>query len=85
MLISCGKTAEAKIRDEQARRSHYTQWHRHFALVPRQVGVRGDRVVCVWLQWIRRKGTWRPADYNTPAGYMWEYRLSIGDELKFDG
>lgn len=82
MIFSCGLTSAACIRAQDERREYFTQWHRHFAWWPREIGVRGDYVVCVWLQWIRRKGVYHESSYNSPAGYAWEYRLECLDEMR---
>lgn len=43
------------------------EWHLHFAWLPVRVGNRD----CRWLEWVMRKGVWRPC---IGSSWNWEYR-----------
>jgi hypothetical protein len=56
MKINCGETWE-----EAAER--ISNWHRHFALIPRRVGTKD----CRWLEIIERRVSWGMPEY-APLG-----------------
>lgn len=65
MRFSCGENWKHKL-------ARLREWHPFFALWPRTVTVENGRDVCVWLQWIERKGKF----YSFPmdSWWDWEYR-----------
>lgn len=82
MIFSCGPTTKVVMARHRAKFDYLTQWHPIFAWFPREVGTRDGRRICVWLQRIRRKGVWHEGDYYSRAGFRWEYRLDIRDEIR---
>lgn len=61
MKFNCGPTWAEK-------KAHLEEWHPYFAWLPVRVVSRD----CRWLEWVMRKGKWRPAYYA--SCWEWEYR-----------
>ena len=77
MKLNCGLPADERAALKwKAKKAYLEQWHPFFALWPRRVGP----TQCVWLEWIRRKGTWCEYQYHG-AWWRYEYRLSIDKEI----
>lgn len=92
MKFNCGETAEQRrIRKRVEREQNHREfvarmerWHDKFAWLPIRLNwlEDGNPAVntCVWLEWIERKGTYKPEYYAEsvqmwiPASWKWEYR-----------
>lgn len=75
MRFNCAPAAEERARLRMQRLSN---WHFHFALIPRRLGAN----TCVWLETIWRKGTqyedryFDGYDFYTYLRWRWEYRAA---------
>lgn len=73
MILNCGPTrAERAATRWIAKKDRLEQWQPFFAFLPRRVGPD----LCVWLEWIRRKGRYVDEGYYG-AYWVYEYRLSL--------
>ena len=61
MKFNCGRTWDEK-------KKYLEDWHPHVAWWPGRVGSHD----CRWLEWVLRKGRWRPAYYL--SCWKWEHR-----------
>ena len=56
MLFKCGMPSSQRRKERSERlRERKLGWHRYFTLLPRRLY--DDDELCVWLQYIERKGT----------------------------
>ena len=54
MIFKCGIPSSQRRAERSARlRKRKLEWHRYFTLLPRRI----DNDLCVWLQFIERKGS----------------------------
>jgi hypothetical protein len=69
MRFSCGPTLKSRWEfRQQVKHTRLQNWHKFFVVWPRNIGG-----VCVWLEFIERKG-----EFHTSYGgswYYWDYRL----------